>query len=75
VLPSIDRFLTLLKVAPGCIAVQCGSADAVVRLAVAAHLIRHRGFSAPAAIAWTHIVHPMLPDPVSKEVVLMVESK
>jgi hypothetical protein len=75
VLPSIDRFLTLLKVVPGCIAVQCGSADATVRLAVAAHLIRHRGFSAPAAIAWTHIVHPVMPDPVSKEVVLMVGSK
>jgi hypothetical protein len=74
-LSSIDRFLTLLHIAPGCIAVQCGSADAVVRLAVAAHLIRHRGFSAPAAIAWTHIAHPMLPDPVSKEVVLMVGSK
>jgi hypothetical protein len=75
VLPSIDRFLTLLKVAPGCIAVQCGPADATVRLAVAAHLIRHRGFAAPDAIAWTHIVHPVLPDPVSKEVVLMVGSK
>jgi nucleoside-diphosphate-sugar epimerase len=45
------------------------------RLAVAAHLIRHRGFSAPAAIAWTHIVHPVMPDPVSKEVVLMVGGK
>ena len=73
-LASMDRFLTLVRAAPGCIAVQCGGGDdsedrdqdgkeglgeeAAARLVVAAHLIRNRGFSAAAAVAWSHIAHP-----------------
>jgi hypothetical protein len=72
-LAAVDRFLTLARLVPGCIAVQCGvggdddddrdedckhEADTAARLLVAAQLIRQRGFTAAGAVAWTWIAHP-----------------
>ena len=73
-LAAVDRFVTLAREAPGCVAVQCGGGDdsedsdvdgneglgeeAAARLVVAAHLIRNRGFGAAEAVAWSHIAHP-----------------
>jgi hypothetical protein len=82
-LSVVDRFLTLARVAPGCIAVQCGGGgrmatnddagedgDAGARLLVAAHLIRSRGFGAADALAWVCIAHPVRARP-APELVLM----
>ena len=57
-LVAADRFLTLCRLSPGCVALDCGDDSAGWMLA-AAYLIRVRGFRPEAALAWARMAHPM----------------
>jgi hypothetical protein len=61
-LAAVDRLLTLVKLVPGRIALECGEGEgATARLLVAAHLVKNKGFGAAAAVAWVRLVHPVAP--------------
>ena len=61
-LRAVDRFLTLMRLSPGAVAVHGGGPDGSLgaggRLLVEAYLIRRYGFSGAEAVAWVLMVHP-----------------
>ena len=61
-LRAVDRFLTLMRLSPGAVAVHGGGPDGSLgaggRLLVEAYLIRRYGFGGAEAVAWVLMVHP-----------------
>ena len=64
-LATIDRALTLARVAPGAVALH-GSGGWEEGLLLSACLIRLYGFSARAALAWARMAHPPAPVPAPR---------
>ena len=56
---EVDRFLAVVRFAPGAVAVH-GGADGLgaAGTLIAAHLISGHGFMAADAIAWVRLIHP-----------------